>query len=170
MLKEIYNKLKKITENNEAFYSSIQEIDWYSIESFSYRLAQFNDFNLEHTKEMRWIAFIYWNEIKEPQLFTIGFHKFFNYHEWDIADKFRWEKIETIQDKIDWSLIMFWILPNWKIVTKSKTSINSEVANLADKISKNRYKTRKFYKKVYKFRNFSYFWICWSRKQNSIIL
>ena len=76
----IYEKYKAICKNCEAFYSVEQEIDWYKIESFSYRLAAYSDFEKnDWSLDMRGIAFITWNEIKTPKLFTVWFHKFFNY-------------------------------------------------------------------------------------------
>jgi hypothetical protein len=81
MLKNIYNQLLELTKQNDAFYSSIQEIDGYFIESFSYRLASSDLFKNDFSKEMRGIAFIYGKEIIEPKLFTFAYHKFFNYGE-----------------------------------------------------------------------------------------
>lgn len=134
-----YKVFKEITETTENFYSSIQTIDWYNIESFSYRLASWWDFQEDLIrKEMRWIAFISGNEIKEPKLFTVWFHKFFNYGEWDeenwTINLLRKFEVESINDKLDGSLIMFWKLPTWKVIAKSKTSINSEMSEKVNEI------------------------------------
>lgn len=148
-MKMIYKDFKKITEKDEWFYSSIQEVEcmnWkiYEIESFSYRMVPwiwFQDNPLK--KEMRWISFIKekWT-MNEPKLFTIGFHKFFNYWEGEgfnsTIEMLKRENIDAIVDKIDWSLMMFWMLPTWEILAKSKTSINSNVSDFANKfIQKN---------------------------------
>jgi hypothetical protein len=54
MLNNLYENLKNIIKNNEAFYSSIQKINGYSIESFSYRLADYEMFqNTPNAHEMR---------------------------------------------------------------------------------------------------------------------
>lgn len=134
MLRNIYDELLRLTKIEDAFYSSVQEIEGYNIESFSYRMAGYDMFKHDFWKEMRWIAFIYGNEIDKPKLFTLAYHKFFNYWEWETISEIKDLQIESIQDKVDGSLIMFWKLPNGKIIAKSKTSINSEVANSANNI------------------------------------
>lgn len=131
-MNNIYDELKKLTQLGESFYSSFQEIDGYTVENFSYRLANYEMFNQGNAREMRGIAYIYGNEIDTPELFTIGYHKFFNYGEWNTLDEVKGREIESIQDKLDGSLVMFWKLPNWKIIAKSKTSINSFVAEFAN--------------------------------------
>lgn len=137
MLANLYKNFKNIIQDNDMFYSSTQEIDGYSIESFSYRLAHYDTFQeIKHSEEMRGIAFIYGNEITEPELFTLGYHKFFNYSEGDTIQKIENKTIESIQEKIDGSLIMFGKLPNGKIIAKSKTSIASNVAEYASNILK----------------------------------
>lgn len=158
MLNNLYETLQNIIQNNEGFYSSIQEINGYSIESFSYRLAGYDMFqNTPHAHEMRWIAFIHGKEITTPQLFTVWYHKFFNYWEGDTIQKIESKKIKSIQDKIDGSLIMFWKLPDGKIIAKSKTSINSSVAEYANHILKN---DQKFYAFVEKYLDLWIFPIC----------
>ncbi len=131
-MENIYDELKRLTQLEERFYSSFQEIDGYTIENFSYRLGNYEMFASWNAKEMRGIAYIYGNEITEPQLFTLGYHKFFNYGEWNTLEEVKWREIESIQDKLDGSLVMFWKLPSWKIIAKSKTSIDSFVAAFAN--------------------------------------
>ncbi len=158
MLTHLYNSLKKITETNDAFYSSIQEINGYSIESFSYRFVEANSFlDIEYASEMRGIAFIYGHEINTPKLFTAGYHKFFNYGEVNTIEEIRGKDIESIQDKIDWSLIMFGQLPDGKIIAKSKTSINSDVAVYANNILKS---DKMFYNFIKKYLDLWIFPIC----------
>lgn len=130
--KDLYSKFKKSIENSETFYSSSQTIDWNIIESFSYRLASWSEFNSDSLKkEMRGLAFITDKE-KNTNLFTIWFHKFFNYWEWEWENStvniLHREQIESIDDKLDWSLILVWRLPDNRIIAKSKTSINSDQA------------------------------------------
>jgi hypothetical protein len=51
------------------------------------------------------MAFIYGKEIKKPRLFTLGFHKFFNYGEGEgeksSINLVKTGKIEYISDKLD---------------------------------------------------------------------
>lgn len=123
-----YIDFKQIVENSEIFYSSIQEYKGYQIESFSYRLGTFNDFDNNIKKEMRGISFIYWKEIIEPKIFTLGIHKFFNYWEGNTLSLIKNKKIVSVNDKLDGSLIMFWKTPDWEIVAKSKTTLFSDVS------------------------------------------
>ena len=161
MLINIYDELVKLTKKEDAFYSSVQEIDWYFIESFSYRMAGYEIFQNEFWKEMRWIAYIYGKEIEKPELFTFAYHKFFNYSEWETISEIKDLEIESIQDKIDGSLIMFWKLPNGKIIAKSKTSINSEVAIAANNILNNDLVLYRFVEKyldIWIYPIFEYIW------------
>ena len=110
-----YNKLKKLRKKYEEewFFSKEYELDWEIIETFSYSYANIDSFYLEdELKEFRWISFI----PKTWKLFSLGFHKFFNYWE-DVSENFSWKKklspkelvekhwINRIYDKADWSLI-----------------------------------------------------------------
>ena len=141
-----YKEIKKLSEENEMFFSSIQEIvvnnKTYLIESFSYRFATWFDFQKNPLlKELRGISFIKEkNSLDTPILFTIWYHKFFNYWEgeWEKSTMniLKTVKIKSIVDKIDWSLIMFWKI-DWEIIAKSKTSIKSEQAVAANKLINN---------------------------------
>jgi len=143
-----YSAFKEITIKQSNFISHIQEIDGYKIESFSYRLAGFQDFETEYHKNMRGIAFIYGNEIETPKLFTMGVHKFFNYWEWFgeewTINLLKTREIESIDEKLDGSQIMFWKLPNWKIIAKTKSSINSNEALLVNNFISNKENYIKF--------------------------
>jgi len=158
-----YNNLKKYTiEYPEIFFSKIEEYKGYTIEHFSYRLASFEDFNEKEKLEMRWIAFIYWNEIKEPKLFTIGFHKFFNYWEWDTIDNIWKEKIESITNKLDGSLIMVWKMPDWEIIAKTKTTIFNDQSIKSKYIIDNNPNLKKFINDLidkWLYPLFEYIWI-----------
>ncbi|MDP2396688.1 MAG: hypothetical protein Q8S84_01095 [bacterium] len=44
MLRNIYDELLRLTKIEDAFYSSVQEIEGYNIESFSYRMAGYDMF------------------------------------------------------------------------------------------------------------------------------
>lgn len=128
----LYNDFIKSIKESEVFYSSSQKIDDYIIESFSYRLASWSDFHQDNIKkEMRWIAFIK-DQLGKAKLFTIWFHKFFNYWEGEgensTVNILKREEIVSIDDKLDGSLILVWRLPDWKLIAKSKTSINSDQA------------------------------------------
>jgi len=180
----MYNYLKNLTEINELwFFSRIQEIDWYTIESFSYRLLSWSEFNEDsRRKESRWIAYIYWRELKEPKLFTIWYHKFFNYWEGEgeksTVNLLKTEKIESITDKLDGSLIMVWKLPTWKIVTKSKTSIISDQAIASQRVINKNKNLKNFINTLLDremFPIFEYVWpknriVIWYKEEDLILL
>lgn len=89
---------------------------------------------------MRGLAFITTAEW-ETKLFTIWFHKFFNYGEWEgersTVNILLNEQVESIDDKLDGSLILVGKLPDGRIIAKSKTSINSDQAVKATEIINN---------------------------------
>jgi len=143
-----YKDFKRIVNNSNIFFSKKVEYKGYTIESFNYRLAWFSDFDNQIKKEMRGIAFIYWKEIKEPQLFTIWLHKFFNYGEWDTLDILKKKEIISINDKLDGSLIMFWKLPNWEIIAKTKKVIESEIIESVKKLLLKNKNIEKFISKI----------------------
>lgn len=159
----LYNTFKKYTiEHPEIFFSRIEEYDWYTIEHFSYRLASFYDFDTLEKLEMRWIAFIYGKEIKTPKLFTVWFHKFFNYWEGDTIENIGNIEIESITNKLDGSLIMIWKMPDWEILAKTKTTINNEQSIKAKGIIDNNPNLKRFINDLIEqwlYPLFEYIWI-----------
>ena len=167
-----YEEIKKLSEENEMFFSSIQEIivnnKTYLIESFSYRFATWFDFQKKPLlKELRGISFIKEkNSLNVPILFTIWYHKFFNYWEGEWKNStmnvLKTEKIKSIVDKIDWSLIMVWKI-DWKIIAKSKTSIKSEHAVAANKLINSNENLYKFINDLLKSKIYPIFELVWPK-------
>ena len=143
MLK-LYKNLKNLADTNEAFYYADQEITinntTYVIRSFTYRLATYEDFKLPFAKESRGTTF-YTEKGKEDSedwnLFCRSYKKFFNLGEGIPLHEYisKHEPIECYE-KMDGSLILFGQIDG-KIIAKSKTSINSDQAKMAQKMIDN---------------------------------
>jgi len=138
---KLFHNLMKLSENNEAFYFSDQDITInekkYIIRSFSYRLASYTDFtdNLHlSARESRGTAF-YTEKGKENwELFCRAYPKFWNLGEGIEQKTFINEHNPyTSFEKMDGSLMLFGKISD-KIIAKSKTSINSDQAQMAQKI------------------------------------
>jgi len=147
-LENLYNALEELTKTNEAFYSASQEINIngtdYIVKSYSYRLASWSDFQLPYAKEARGTAFYSAKGSDEWHLFCRAYKKFFNLGEVIPVNEF----IETHEpvasfEKLDGSLILFGMIED-KVIAKSKTSINSEQAQLAQSIVDNNTELRNF--------------------------
>ena len=127
-----YHKALHITETHEAFYVQRGEVVGYEYAMFNYRLASCEDFRKADALELRGLTFLKTDEgwVKYPML-----TKFFNmnqcdctqYHE--VSDK----EIDSIEYKEDGSLISLVVLPNGKIVPKTKMSFDNDQTTLATK-------------------------------------
>lgn len=144
-LQNLFDGLNHLCETNEAFYFSEQEYnDKYTIRSFTYRLASWSDFQLPYAKDCRGTAFLYNKETNEWSLFCRAYKKFFNLNEGIPKEEYiqNYTPIEAYE-KIDGSLILVGKIEN-EIVAKSKTSINSEHAKMANKLIQENPKLQRF--------------------------
>jgi T4 RnlA family RNA ligase len=140
-MSNLYKGLKNLSDTDETFYFSDQEIEVnskiYIIRSFSYRLASWSAFQLPYAKESRGTAF-YVEKGKEDtdewKLFCRAYKKFFNLGEGIPVDEYisKYEP-KASYTKYDGSLILFGKIDG-KVIAKSKTSINSDQAKLAQKL------------------------------------
>lgn len=146
-LQELFDGLNHLCETNEAFYFSEQKYnEKYTIRSYSYRLASWSDFQAPYAKDCRGTAFILNNETNEWNLFTRAYKKFWNLGEGIPKDDFIKERIPVKSfEKLDGSLILVGRIDG-KLVPKSKTSINSEHAILANKLIQENKKLQDFIK------------------------
>ena len=130
--KQLFEGLNGLCDSNEAFYYSEQDyLDNYIVRSYSYRLATHSD-SLEHfAKESRGTAFIYNKTSDTWELFCRAYPKFFNLGEICSKEEYirKYEPLEVF-DKADGSLILIGEIDG-KLITKSKTSLNSEQAKMA---------------------------------------
>jgi len=142
---ELFHNLMKLAEENEAFYFADQELEVngtvYTIRSFTYRLASWSDFqdNLHlDARESRGTAF-YSKDGENWEIFCRAYPKFWNLGEGvDTKDFIKEHKPVKSFEKMDGSLILFGKIED-KVIAKSKTSINSEQAQMAQKIYENTY-------------------------------
>jgi len=144
---ELFNNLNKLCKENEAFYFSEQEYnERYIIRSYSYRLASFSDFKKTDAKSSRGTAFIFDKKLNKWSLFCRGMNKFFNLGEGIPKKDFLINnKISSVYEKIDGSLIMFGIIED-KIIAKSKSTIKSEHSILAQKLINKNIKLQNYIK------------------------
>ncbi len=133
--KELFTGLNKLVQDNEAFYFKEQDYGTrYTIRSYSYRLASWTHFTLPFAKDCRGTSFIYDKTEDTWELFTRGYQKFFNLSEGIPKDEYM--KLNTPVksfEKLDGSLIMVGRIKG-ELITKSKTSINSDHAIEAQKL------------------------------------
>jgi len=134
----MYNKLIELQAKSEAFYFSDQDVTVnnkiFTIRSFSYRLASWMDFQMPFAKESRGTAYYSEKDKDDWKLFTRSFPKFFNLGEG--IDKHDYMKLhEPLQsyEKMDGSLILIGQIED-KLIVKSKSSINSDQAILAQEL------------------------------------
>jgi len=138
---KLFENLMTLTNTNEAFYFSDQDITInekkYIIRSFSYRLASYTDFtdNVHlSAREARGTAFYTEKGREDWKLFCRAYPKFWNLGEGVDQNTFINEHNPyTSFEKIDGSLMLFGKIGD-KVTAKSKTSINSDQAQMAQKI------------------------------------
>lgn len=118
--------------NHQVFYESKFIIDGYRVSVFNYRYATYNDFVDYNGFELRGLTFVFNSDGTLYQRFPL-LGKFFNINENEstLYESLKLKKIFKVYTKEDGSIISFIKLPNGKILAKSKTSFESEQANLA---------------------------------------
>ena len=152
---KLYKYLEFIKENSESmiptyeecvemcdredspFYESKMIVDEFLVSAFNYRLASSSDFNTPKSREMRGICFVF---NTNGSLFNryILLEKFFNLNQVpgsmysDVKDL----TIKSIMNKEDGSICQFIMLPNGKVVGKSKMGFDNEQANGINRIYK----------------------------------
>jgi len=131
----LFNELMELCNTNEAFYFADQTIENYTIRSFTYRLASYSDFmGTPCAVESRGTAFIKENDSDEWKIACRAYPKFWNLGEGiPMKDYIKNNSPLVSFEKLDGSLILVLRLPNGKLIAKSKSSINSEQAHLANK-------------------------------------
>ena len=146
-LQELFDGLNHLCETNEAFYFSEQKYnEKYTIRSYTYRLASWSDFQVPYAKDCRGTAFILNNETNEWNLFTRAYRKYWNLGEGIAKDEYVSKNLPVKSfEKLDGSLILVGRIDG-KLVPKSKTSINSEHAILANKLIQENEKLQFFIK------------------------
>jgi T4 RnlA family RNA ligase len=125
-----YKECVDICEKSEGiFYESKFVIDGFPISVFNYRLSTYEDFFKYNAFELRGLTFVFNHDGSLYKRFLL-MEKFFNLNEngstsYDILKD---KKIKSVYLKEDGSVINFIMLPNGKIVAKSKASFDSEQA------------------------------------------
>lgn len=124
----LYQNLFNLTQQSEAFYF----VDYGKYRVFNYRLASYTDFLAPDALEARGIMF-YLNE-DGPRLVCRPFKKFFNKDETPFTANLDFSKVQKAAIKEDGSIITTYIdQETTTLKVKSKTSLNSEQANMASR-------------------------------------
>lgn len=149
-----YEECREMCDSNGnlIFYETKHMVDGYSVSIFNYRLASYNNFVTPiETKpqvkafEMRGLSFVF---NKDGSLFKryLLLDKFFNMDQtpcslYSIVKDF---KIKNVYVKEDGSVASFIMLPDGKVVAKSKASFDSDQAKEIQKIYDSNKKLQKF--------------------------
>jgi len=132
---QLYDNLKKLVSDNDAFYISNQiDHDGTHYEIFLYRLASYTDFLADDALEARGSMFLDGECVSRPMA------KFFNHGEcsqWPEHENTNWDEYTICQVKEDGSLISTWIDKSDKLRCKTKGSLHSEQAGMAQKYLEN---------------------------------
>jgi len=129
-----YDEANAIIERNDAFYKSCYVIDGIEVEVFNYRLAQGSDFVNEKAEELRGLTFVKQDDGSWKRYLML--HKFFNVNQTEgyMLEDLKDRKVVHTQHKFDGSMIRFIMLPNGKVVAKTKMDFDNEQAIAANRI------------------------------------
>jgi len=144
-----YSDARKIVDVNPDtmdFYFTTHNVNGYRVDIFNYKFAWYDEFydipkqvGLEHAKEMRGLTFVFNENIKPNQDYTISelsdnmftrfiaLEKFWNINQVaetqlvDLLDT----PIKSISTKLDGSLALFIMLPNGDIIGKTKAGFQN---------------------------------------------
>ena len=127
-----------------VFYETKTIVDGFNISIFNYRLTTYNDFinpvdgKDYNAREMRGICFVF---NSDGTLFNryIMLHKFWNINQVPETQLniLKEKNIDAIYNKEDGSLISFIMLPNGKIVAKTKAGFDNDQSIKANEIFNN---------------------------------
>ena len=133
---ELYKNLENLQNLSDAFYSAEQDIKIkdkiYTVKSYSYRLASYSEFTHPNAKDSRGTAYYTEKGKDDWKIFCRGYPKFWNLGESVPKEEYMLDNpvIECFQ-KLDGSLTLISSISG-KLIAKSKTSLNSEQAQLAN--------------------------------------
>lgn len=124
----------KLVEIGDVFNSKEEKINNHTIVSFMYRFATYSDFCIPGSRNLRGITF----DKESKTLLALPFHKFFNYKENDFTqdESIANKQISLIREKIDGSLIMFFMLDN-VLYAKTKMGCFNDQSNWSMNIVNN---------------------------------
>lgn len=132
-----YEEAVQMCANNPAVFQETRSIVGdYEVSMFNYFLARYSDFKEQldlGSLEMRGLTFIHHNGESKP---FIALHKFFNVNENEstLLDNVKHLRVSRAYEKLDGSLISFVLLPNGRVLAKSKMSFTSDQAVKAQAI------------------------------------
>jgi RNA ligase len=130
--KLLYQDLMLLAGDDNAFYFIDRLFNGRVFRVFNYRLASYTDFLKPNAMESRGIMFemIDGNPLS---LISLPPKKFFNWNENPLTTNIDFTKTRSIMDKLDGSIMTTYKLSKDAIYLKSKTSLESDQANAANK-------------------------------------
>lgn len=138
--------------DNFVFYSSIYNIDGFKIEIFNYRFAKYEDFinplnNNISAKELRGLTFVFNSDGILFKRFIL-LDKFWNLNQVEETQLHLLEsqKIKTVYNKEDGSIVSFIILPNGRIIPKTKIGLSNDQTKLSGSLLKSNTELRNLVK------------------------
>jgi len=122
-------ELDKIVSNSKSFYKKVEEIDGFKAEIYNYYMAYPKLFDTPLKREIRGLTFI-------GDKYFLSVPKFFNVNETEETEEtnLRNYNIVYIRQKEDGSLIIPVLLPNGKLVTKTRATFNNKQTFIANQI------------------------------------
>jgi len=134
----LFKNLMNLSILNDAFYFSDQDLTiqgvTYTIRSFTYRLAPYTAFELPNAKDSRGTAFYTIKDKDDWKIFTRAYPKFWNLNEGvSKEDYIKDNPVQKCFNKLDGSLILVGKIGT-NLIAKSKTSINSEQAQMSQEL------------------------------------
>lgn len=145
---KLFQNLENLKNLSEAFYSTDQDIEvnskTYTVRSFTYRLASYTEFSLPNAIDSRGTAYYSEKDKNEWKLFTRAYPKFWNLGEGvDTITYLKDNQVKECYEKLDGSLILVGSIDG-KLVTKSKISLNSDQAAIAQTLLNESAKLQEF--------------------------
>lgn len=130
------NECENLVKNNTSFYSKEEKIGNKNIITFCYRLAKYSDFCNEGARNIRGISF----EKESGKITALPFHKFFNYKENPFSEdsSIKTKEISLIRDKIDGSLIIFFMIENELYAKTKGDCFSSQAVNAMNIVNNNK--------------------------------
>lgn len=145
---ELFYNLQKLVNENEAFFCNVFKLGTRHYAIFNYRIASYSDFLLPSALEARGIMFeVAWAVSEDPRhdvdmtnidflapvrLVSMPPSKFFNYKENPFTMDIDLDRVVSIHDKADGSLISSYLHDEEEVRLKSKGSLFSNQVQQAE--------------------------------------
>lgn len=132
-----YEQAKEIVAKNDNFYEKVEIIDGYKVSIFNYILSVYDWFKTPFEGatysafEMRGLTFIH---TENGPVRFLHLHKFFNINENadSQVENLKHLKIVRVDEKLDGSMIRSIVLPNNRVMCKTKVGFTNDQSRMAN--------------------------------------